>query len=322
MKVHILDDWFDTLKTLPSFARLEGHDVTIWTDHTEDLDVLAERLADADCVVLFRERTPVTAALLERLPNLKLISQRSVYPHVDVPACTANGVMLCSNMSAGKPSIAASELTFALILASARQIPQQMQSLRAGTWQLAPGQTLMGRRLGLYGYGKIGGQVARYAEAFGMKVWWWGSDEGRDRAHAAGAEVAPSREAFFAQSDFVSIHVRLTPATRGLISAEDLLAMKPSATFVNTSRSGLVADGALEAALEAARPGRLALDVFDPEPFTDTSDPVISHPNVICTPHIGYVTEDELDMQFADIYDQINAYADGAPIHVINPEVQ
>lgn len=321
MKVHILDDWFDTLRTLPSFSRLGGHEVTVWNDHTEDVEILAERLADAECVVLFRERTPITAPLLERLPNLRLISQRSVYPHVDVPACTVNKVLLCSNMHSDTPSIAASELTFALILASARQIPQQMQSLKAGNWQLAPGQTLFGRRLGLYGYGRIGGQVASYAEAFGMKVWWWGSEDGRARAASDGAVVAPDRETFFAESDFVSIHVRLKPETRGIVTAKDLLAMRPGASFVNTSRSGLVEAGASEAALQAGRPGRIALDVFDVEPLTDASDPIINHPNVIATPHIGYVTEDELDLQFSDIYDQINAYDAGAPIHAINPVV-
>ena len=321
MKVHILDDWFDTLKTLPSFAKLANHDVTVWTDHCEDVGVLSERLSDADCVVLFRERTQVTDDLLVRLPHLKLISQRSVYPHVDVPSCTRNGVLLSSNMHGGTPSIAASELTFALILSSARQIPQQMQSLRDGTWQLAPGQTLAGRKLGLYGYGRIAGQVARYATAFGMHVWWWASEAGRERAVKDGAAVAPDRTTFFAESDFVSLHVRLKPETRGIIGAKDLLSMKPSAAFVNTSRSGLVSPGALETALEAGRPGRLALDVFDVEPFYDLNDPVISHPRVIATPHIGYVTEDELDMQFSDIYDQINAFADGNPIHMINPEV-
>lgn len=321
MKVHILDDWFDTLRHLPSFARLDGHEVTIWNDHTEDVDVLADRLADADALVLFRERTPVTAALLDRLPNLRLISQRGVYPHVDVSACTAHNVTFSSNTSAGGPSIAAAEMTFALILASARQIPQQMASLRAGHWQMGVGQTVAGRTLGLYGYGKIAGQVAKYAKAFGMHVIWWGSEEGRARAAADGETVATDRNAFFAQSDFVSIHVRLTPKSRGIITAEDLLAMRPSATFVNTSRSGLVAPGVLDQALTVGRPGRLALDVFEVEPLTDTQDPLIAHPNVIATPHIGYVTEDELDMQFADIYDQINAYAAGAPIHVVNPEV-
>lgn len=321
MKVHILDDWFDTLRTLGSYRKLANHDVTIWTDHTEDVGVLATRLQDAEALVLFRERTPVTAALLARLPNLKLISQRSVYPHVDVPACTAHNVLLSSNMHSDTPSIAASELTFALILASARQIPQQMASLRAGHWQLAPGQTLAGRTLGLYGYGRIAGQVAKYADAFGMKVTWWGSEQGRKRAAQNGATVAASRADFFAQSDFVSLHVRLKPETRGIITADDLTAMKPGATFVNTSRSGLVAPGALQTALAAGRPGRLALDVFDVEPLTDANDPLVNHPSVIATPHIGYVTEDELDLQFSDIYDQINAYAAGAPIHMINPDV-
>ncbi len=320
MKVHILDDWFDTLRNLPSFARLKGHDVTVWTDHTEDVDLLAHRLREAEALVLFRERTPVTAALLARLPRLKLISQRSVYPHVDVPACSANGVLLCSNMKGDQPSIAAAELTFALILASARDLVAQNASLRAGRWQLAPGQTLAGRTLGLYGYGRIGRQVAGYARAFGMRVVWWGSDDGRARALAAGESVPESRAAFFGASDFVSVHVRLTPQSRGIITADDLAAMKPTATFVNTSRAALVQPGALLAAIEAGRPGRAAVDVFEAEPMTDATDPLINHPRVIATPHIGFVTEDELDQQFADIYDQIVAYAAGAPINMINPD--
>jgi D-3-phosphoglycerate dehydrogenase / 2-oxoglutarate reductase len=321
MKVHLLDDWFDTLRTVNSFAKLDGHEVTVWNDHTKDVNVLADRLQDAEALVLFRERTPITAALLKRLPNLKLIAQRSVYPHVDVPACTANDVLMCSNMHAGTPSIAASELTFALILASARQIPQQMSALKSGDWQLAPGQTLAGRTLGLYGYGRIAKQVAHYAQAFGMNVVWWSSEDGRKRAASEGANVAANRQAFFAESDFVSVHVRLKPATREIITSDDLSHMKPNATFVNTSRSGLVEAGALERTLSTGRPGRLALDVFDVEPLVDLNNPVITHPNVILTPHIGYVTEDELDMQFSDIYDLINAFASGAPIHMINPEV-
>ena len=322
MKVHILDDWFDTLKSLGSFSKLDGHEVTIWTDHTKDVTELARRLSDAEALVLFRERTPVTADLLAKLPRLRLIAQRSVYPHVDVPACTANNVLLCSNMHAGTPSVAASELTFALILASARQIPQQMQSLKSGNWQMAPGQTLAGRTLGLYGYGRIAKQVAIYAKSFGMNVLWWSSEEGRKRAAADGVKLASSRQAFFAQSDFVSVHVRLKPPTRGIITLADLSAMKPTASFINTSRSGLIEQGALESCLKIGRPGRLALDVFDIEPMRNTDDPVISHPNVISTPHIGYVTEDELDLQFSDIYDLINAFQNGKPIHMINPEAR
>lgn len=322
MKVHILDDWFDTLRTLPSFGLLDGHEVTVWNDHVDDVETLVERLQPAEALVLFRERTAITAPLLERLPNLRLISQRSVYPHVDVPACTANQVLLCSNMHADAPSIAAAELTFALILATARQIPQQMASLQSGQWQLAPGQTLRRRTLGVYGYGKIAKQVAAYAQAFGMNVVWWASDKGRERAQAEGATLAESRNAFFAVSDFVSVHVRLKPETKGIITREDLLAMKPTASFVNTSRSGLVERGALEAALDAGRPGHLAVDVYDREPMTAPVDALVLHPKVIATPHIGYVTEDELDLQFTDIYAQINAYAAGNPIHMINPEVR
>ena len=321
MKVHILDDWFDTLRGLPCFSRLAAHDVTVWTDHVEDPAILAQRLAEAEALVLFRERTKITRDLLERLPNLKLISQRSVYPHVDVPACTDTGVLLCSNMHAGPPSYAAAELTWALVLAAMRQLPAQMASLKAGHWQMGVGRTLRGRRIGLYGYGRIARTVADYARAFGMEVVWWGSEAGRERARAAGETVAESRAEFFSTSDVVSIHVRLKPETRGIVTSGDLAAMRPDAVFVNTSRAGLVEPGALLAALDAGRPGTAAVDVFDREPLTDPSDPLLSHPRLIATPHIGFVTEDEFDLQFADIFDQINAYAAGEPIHMINAEV-
>ena len=320
MKVAILDDWFDTLRGLPCFAKLAGHDVTVFTDHVEDAETLAARLAGYDALVLFRERTKITGELLDRLPDLRLISQRSVYPHVDVPACTRNGVVLSSNMHAGTPSYAAAELTFGLILAGMRQIPQQMASLKAGNWMMGVGKTLRGRRLGLYGYGRIAGAVAGYAEAFGMSVVWWSSEAGRARAAADGAQVARSREAFFGESDVVSVHVRLKPETRRIITAADLGAMRADALFVNTSRAGLIEPGALLAALDAGRPGMAAIDVFDTEPLHDADDPLLAHPNLIGTPHIGYVTEDEFDLQFSDIFDQINAFAEGAPIHVINPD--
>lgn len=320
MKVHILDDWFDTLRGLPCFEKLQAHDVTVWTDHEPDPARLAERIADAQALVLFRERTKIGEALLSRTPNLKLISQRSVYPHVDVDACTANGVMLCSNMHSGTPSYAAAEMTLALILASYRQIPQQVASIRAGSWQMGVGRTLRGRVLGLYGYGRIAKAVAGYAEAIGMKVQWWASDEGRARATADGRKVPESREAFFATSDIVSLHVRLKPTTHSIITADDLAAMTPRSLLVNTSRSGLIGRGILES--EIAR-GRIyaAVDVFDEEPLRDTQNILLTHPNVLPTPHLGYVTEDEFDLQFSDIFDQINAFAAGNPIHVINPEV-
>lgn len=320
MKVHILDDWFDTLRTLPCFAKLAAHEVTVWTDHEPDPEHLAARLRQAEALVLFRERTRIGADLLEHLTDLRLISQRSVYPHVDVDACTRRNVLLCSNMHADTPSYAAAEHTLALILASYRQIPQQVASLRAGTWQSGVGRSLRGRTLGLYGHGRIAKAVAGYAEALGMQVQWWASPEGRARAAAEGVTVAANREAFFATSDVVSLHVRLKPETKGIVTGADLAAMQPRSLLVNTSRSGLIAPGVLET--EMAR-NRIfaAVDVFDSEPLTDTTHPLLTHPNVLPTPHIGYVTEDEFDLQFNDIFDQINAYADGAPINMINPEV-
>lgn len=321
MKVHILDDWFDTLRGLPCFAKLAGHDVTVWTDHVEDTATLADRLADADALVLFRERTKVMRELLERLPNLRLISQRSVYPHVDVPACTEKGVVLCSNMHAGTPSYAAAELTWALIMSAMRQLPSQMASAKAGKWQAGVGKTLRGPKLGLFGYGRIAKTVAGYACAFGMKVVWWASDDGRARAVADGEVVAQSRHAFFADCDVVSLHLRLKPATKGIITPVDLAVMQPGAVLVNTSRAGLIAPGALLDALNAGRPGTAAIDVFDTEPLIDPGDPLLSHPKLIATPHIGFVTEDEFDLQFSDIFNQINAYENGEPIHMINPEV-
>lgn len=320
MKLAILDDWFDTLRGLPCFSKLDGLDVTVFADHLPEASALVERLRDFDAVVLFRERTAVTAELLDQLPNLKLISQRSVYPHVDVHLCTRNGVLLCSNMHSGTPSFAAAEHTWALILATMRQIPQQMASLQAGNWQMGVGKTLNGRTIGIYGYGRIGTAVETYAKAFGMNVVWWASEQGRARLTVDGKVVAESRAAFFAQSDVVTVHVRLTPETRGMITAEDLAAMHADALLVNTSRAGLIEAGALFEALNAGTPGMAAIDVFDVAPITSANDPLANHPNVVVTPHIGFVTEDEFELQFTDIFDQVVAYGKGAPIHMINPE--
>jgi D-3-phosphoglycerate dehydrogenase len=321
MKIHILDDWFNTLTALPCFAKLAGHEVTVWTDNVKEVDGLVDRLSDADGVVLFRERTKVTRELIERLPNLNLISQRGVYPHIDVQACTDNGVLVCSKTSGEAPAHAAAELTFALILSALRQLPFQMASAKAGNWQMGVGKTLHGRTLGLYGYGRIAKAVAGYAKAFGVNVIWWGSEEGRRRAAADGECVPASRKEFFAACDIVSVHVRMLPATKGLITEDDFTVMRPGSVFVNTSRAGLIEAGALLAALNRGRPELAAIDVFDVEPLLDPTDPLLSHPNLIATPHIGFVTEDEFDFQFSDIFDQVNAFAAGAPIHMINPEV-
>ena len=321
MKVTILDDYFDTLRHLPCFQKLHDHDVTIHNDHLQETGPLAERLANTEALVLFRERTKIQADLLQKLPNLKLISQRSVYPHVDVEACSANGVLLCSNMHSDTPSYAAAELTFGLILAAMRQIPQQMAALQAGTWQIGVGYTLREKTLGIFSYGRIGAEVANYARAFGMRVLVWGGEVSRQRARDNGYEIAASREAFFTECDVITLHIRLKPETRGIVSATDLALMKPEALIVNTSRAGLIEAGALEQALENGRPGMAAVDVYDSEPITDGIHPLLKMPNVVCTPHIGFVTRDEFEIQFSDIFDQIVAYAAGQPINMINPEV-
>ncbi|CAB3833579.1 Hydroxypyruvate reductase [Achromobacter dolens] len=321
MNITILDDYFDTLRGLPCFRKLDGHAVTVWNDHVQDVDALAERLRDTEALVLIRERTQIRAPLIARLPKLRLISQRSVYPHIDVDACTAHGVILSSNQHAGTPSYAAAELTWGLVLAGMRRIPQAVQLLKQGTWQTGMGRTLRGRTLGIYGYGRIGAEVARYGAAFGMKVLVWAREASRQRARDDGWDVAPDKQAFFETCDVLSLHMRLVPDTRGIVAAQDLARMKPSALLVNTSRAGLIEPGALARALAAGRPGAAAVDVFESEPMTDPQHPLLQLPNAICTPHIGYVTEDEYETQFSDVFDQIVAYAAGKPIHVINPAV-
>ena len=321
MKISILDDYFDTLRHLPCFKKIAEHDVTIWNDHVQDRDVLAERLKDTEVLVLIRERTQIRADLLERLSNLKIISQRSVYPHIDVDACTRLGIILSSTQHTGTPSFATAELTWGLILAAMRQIPQQMASLKSGNWQMGVGSTLAGRTLGIFGYGRIGRTIANYGRAFGMKILIWASEASRSQAKVDGFDVAKDKAAFFEECDILSLHLRLYDTTRGIVTAEDLARMKPNALLVNTSRAGLIEPNALVKALHAGRPGMAAVDVYENEPQKDINDPLTTMDNVICTPHIGYVTEEEFDVQFSDVFDQIVAYNSGKPIHVINPEV-
>lgn len=321
MKVTILDDYHDTIRTLPCYAKLAGHDVTIWNDHLQETEALAERLRDTEALVLIRERTQIRGPLLEKLPRLRLISQRSVYPHIDIAACTRLGVIVSSNMHADTPSYATTELTWGLILAAARQIPQQMASLKAGGWQTGVGSTLRGKTLGIYGYGRIGGVVAGYAKAFAMNVLVWARPESLARARADGWPVAASKADFFAQCDVISLHMRLVDATRGIVTAADLAHMKPTAMLVNTSRAGLIEPGALAAALRAGRPGLAAVDVFEEEPIRDPArQPLLAMDHVVATPHIGYVSREEYELQFSDIFDQILAWGAGAPIHVVNPD--
>jgi D-3-phosphoglycerate dehydrogenase len=319
--ITILDDYFDTIRTLQCFRKLDSHNTIIWNDHVQNTDALVDRLKDTEVLVLIRERTQILGELLERLPRLKLISQRSVYPHIDIDACTRLGIIVSSNQHAGSPSYATAELTWALILAAMRQIPQQVAALKAGKWQAGVGTTLRGKTLGIYGYGRIGTTVASYGAAFGMNVIVWAREASLARARADGYATASSKIEFFRICDILSLHMRLVEATRGIVTAQDLACMKPTALVVNTSRAALIESGALVSALRAGHPGMAAIDVYEQEPMLDTSDPLLTMSNVICTPHIGYVTIDEYELQFTDIFDQIVAYAAGTPINLVNPEV-
>src|ERR1700716_3134848 len=321
MKITILDDYFDTLRTLDCFAKLSGHDVQIWNDRAQDVDKFAERLRDTEALVLTRERTQIRTPLLERLPKLKRTSQRSVFPHIDIDTCTRLGIVVSSSQHADTPSYATAEFTWGLVLAAMRSIPQQMAAIKSGKWQIGVGHTIRGKTLGIYGYGRIGAVVAGYGKAFGMKVLVWAREPAMEKARADGYETAASKAAFFERCDVLSLHMRLVDATRGIVTVEDLARMKPSALLVNTSRAPLIAPNALVNALRSGRPGMAAVDVYEKEPLRDVNDPLLSMDNVVWTPHLGYVTRDEYELQFTDIFDQIVAYAAGTPTNVVNPAV-
>ncbi|HTP97288.1 MAG TPA: D-2-hydroxyacid dehydrogenase family protein [Burkholderiales bacterium] len=320
MKVAILDDYQDAVRRLRAFRKLDGHAVTVINQHIREPAELARRIGDAEALVLIRERTPVGAELLGLLPGLRLISHNGAYPHIDVAACTGRGVAVAVG-KATRPSYATAELTWGLIIAAMRQIPQQMARLKAGGWQSVVGVGLRARTLGVYGYGKIGNLVAGYGRAFGMKVLVWSRETALANARADGYNAAQSRQALFEESDVLSLHLRLVPETRGIVTAEDFARMKPSSVFVNTSRAGLVEEGALEKALRAGRPGCAAIDVFEDEPILDGNHPLLKMDNVIATPHLGYVEVDGLERYFASAFDQVLAFARGKPVNLLNPEV-
>ena len=320
MNISILDDYQNAVRTLDAYSKVKGHNVTIWNDHTKDVNVLAERLKDTEALALIRERTPIRAPLIERLPELKVISQRSVYPHIDVDACTRRGVLLCSDMHPGRPSYATAELTWGLVIAGMRSLPQEIAALKAGRWQSTVGTGLRGKTLGIFGYGRIGGVVAGYGKAFGMKVMAWGREGTLSRARADGHEAAASKEAFFEQCDVISLHLRMIPETRGIVTAADLARMKPTALIVNTSRAALIEPGALVEALKRGRPGRAAVDVYEDEPVLNGAHPLLALDNAVCAPHLGYVERNGYEGMFSSIFDQILAYAAGKPINVVNPD--
>lgn len=319
MNITILDDYQDAVRGLSCFAKLAGHSVTVHRDSVGDADALVARLAEADAVVLIRERTRIPATVIARLPKLKILSQTGgAGKHIDVEACTRAGIVVCAGT--GAPD-APAELTWGLILASVRSIALEDRRLREGRWQTTLGRTLKGMTLGIYGYGKIGSLVAGYGKAFGMKVIAYGREASAKRAHAEGVKMAASRAQLFSGADVLSVHLRLAPETRGIVTREDLALMKSDAVFVNTSRAELVAPGALEAALKAGAPGFAALDVFEGEPVLGAKHPLLKMDNVVATPHLGYVTEDNYELYFGTAFDNILAVSAGKPATtVVNPE--
>lgn len=306
MRVVIPEDYQRVVQSLDCFQLLDGFDVQVYHDHASDPGVLAERFADADALVLTRERTRIDAALLQRLPKLKLLSQTGrAGPHIDLLACRERGVTVAEGT--GSP-IAAAELTWALILNARRQLREAMNGLYAGQWQVNLGQRLYGQTLGIWGYGKIGQRLARYARAFDMHVLVWGSEASRQAAVADGHEAATSREALFEQADVLTLHLRLVPATQHCVTAADLARMKPDALLVNSSRAELIAPGALLDALERGRPGQAALDVFEQEPILHANHPLLTHPRVLCTPHLGYVERYSYEAYFGEAFANVRAF--------------
>jgi D-3-phosphoglycerate dehydrogenase len=320
MKIAVIDDYQDAFRKLACFGKLKGHDVVVYNDTEKDPAKLAERLKDADAVVLTQQRSPLPRAVVERLPKLKLISQtgRNAY-HIDLDACTEKGIVVSAG-GAGNPNPTA-ELTWGLILAALRRIPQEARRMKEGKWQGSVGTGVAGKTLGVYAYGRIGSIVAKVGRAFGMNVLCWGREGSTVRAKEAGFAIAATREAFFAEADVVSLHLPLNKETRGIVTAADLALMKPTALIVNTSRAPLIAEGALVAALGKGRPGRAAIDVYEEEPVLGGNHPLLKMDNVVCTPHLGYVEEQTYESYFGTAIEQILAFAAGKPVNVLNPEV-
>lgn len=317
MHIAIPDDYQDCVRKLDCFRRLEGHRVTVYNDTVRDLDTLAERFRDAEALVLIRERTPITEALLARLPKLRLISQTGKgIAHVDLDACTRRGVAVATGTGA---PYAAAELTWGLVLAAMRHIPDQVAAMRAGRWQTRLGSGLRGRTLGVFGYGKVGSLVASYGRAFGMHLLVWGREGSLERAAAAGIDTAESQVDLFSRADVLCLHLGLNPGTRGIVKAEHLALMKPTALLVNTARAELIEAGALVNALRAGRPGMAAVDVYEDEPVRD--HPLLQLDNALCTPHLGYVERDGYELYFGAAFDNVLAFAEGSPRNLSNPEV-
>ncbi len=322
MKIAILDDYQDCVRHLPCYALLDGMDVKIFHSNAKGLGQLAIRLASFDVLVLIRERTMLSAALMAKLPNLKLICQTGrIGGHIDLAAAAERGIAVVDG--AGDP-VAPAELTWALIMAASRKIPQYAGLMKQGLWQSASihpqhntlGRIVKGRVLGIWGYGRIGQLVAKYAQAFGMTVQVWGSQESRARAAADGLQIAASKAALFTQSDVLSLHLRLSDSTRYAVTADDLASMKTDALIVNTSRAELIAPDALEQALRAGRPGFAAIDVFESEPLIPTAT-ILQLENLLATPHIGFVEQESYEQYFRPAFQAIVDFAKGLPVATV-----
>ena len=329
MNIIILDDYQDAVRKLQCASQLEALNAKVFTNTVKGIGQLSVRLRDADVLVLIRERTHFPRQLLEKLPKLKLISQTGrVGSHIDLAACTKQGIAVAEGV--GSP-VAPAELTWALIMASMRRLPQYIGNLKHGAWQqsglktasMPPnfgiGQVLQGRLLGIWGYGRLGQIVAGYGRAFGMRVTVWGSDGARTQALADGYEAAASCDSLFEQCDVLSVHLRLSERTHGIIGLDDLSRMKPTALFVNTSRAELLEEHALVSALNRGRPGMAAIDVFETEPILQ-GHPLLRLENAVCTPHIGYVEQDSYEQYFSAAFDNVVNFVAGNPTNIVNPE--
>ena len=328
MNIVILDDYQDAVRKLACASRLEHYPAKVYTNTVKGLGQLSVRLRDAEVLVLIRERTQITRQLIEKLPRLKMISQTGrVGSHVDVAACTERGIAVAEGV--GSP-VAPAELTWALIMAAMRRLPQYISNLKHGAWQQSGLRTasmppnfglgciLRGKTLGIWGYGRIGQIVAGYGRAFGMNVRVWGREASRAQALSDGLQVAATRAEFFSQCDVVSLHIRLTDETRGLVTLDDLSCMKPTALLVNTSRAELIEPDALIAGLNRGRPGMAAVDVFESEPILQ-GHALLRLENCVCTPHIGYVEQDSYELYFGSAFDNVVNYIKGTPTNIVNP---
>ncbi len=328
MNIVILDDYQDVVRKLDCASKLDAYPAKVYTNTVKGIGQLSVRLKDADVIVLIRERTPLNRQLLEKLPRLKLISQTGhAGSHIDLVACTERGIAVAQGT--GSP-YAPAELTWALIMAAARRLPQYIGNLKHGAWQqsglksasmpvnFSMGTVLRGKTLGIWGYGKIGQLVAGFAKAFGMQVLVWGSEESRARAAQDGLIPAATREAFFEECDVLTLHLRLNDATRNIVKLDDLSRMKPTAMIVNTSRAELIEPDALISALNRGRPGLAAIDVFETEPILQ-GHALLRLENCICTPHIGYVEKDNYELYFGAAFDNVINFIKGTPTNIVNP---